>query len=166
MERIAVYGSTDYRGPVPAPGSHLAFNRQYRDNVNRIKTVLHDLAAGRKLEVAQMETVFDSAFTQVKDNYRPMETINEMKKADEYTYTHGLNISLYGGLIARWMGLSENEIKNVIQAGVLHDIGKAKIPPQILNKKGPLLPEEREQVKKHAALGYNLVHVHQAFVKT
>src|SRR5690606_5456913 len=97
-----------------------------RENVSRIKRVLHDLAAGRKLDMEQMEAVINSAFSQVAGNYDLMETINEMRRTDTYTYTHGLNVSLYGGLMARWLGLPDDEIRKVFQAGVLHDIGKAK----------------------------------------
>lgn len=161
VEWIAVYVPGDPEEtvlePPPMPDPHREFKKQYRENVSRIKRVLHDLAAGRKLDMEQMEAVVNSAFSQVAGNYDLMETINEMRKTDTYTYTHGLNVSLYGGLMARWLGLPDGEIRKVIQAGVLHDIGKAKIPPQILNKKGPLSPEEMEQVKKHAALGYGMV---------
>lgn len=165
VERIAVYvpafHETEKEELPPVFDPHREFKKQYRENVDRIKTVLHDLAAGRKLKLEQMEVVFNSAFTQVMDNYSLIESINEMRKTDAYTFTHGLNVSLYGGLIARWMGLPDHDIRKVIQAGVLHDIGKVKIPPQILNKKGPLSPEEREQVKKHAAFGYGLIQAHQ-----
>lgn len=165
VDQIAVYVPTDRQEQVaeqpPVPDPRREFKQQYRENVGRIKTVLHDLAAGRELEWEQMEGVFDSAYTQVVENYSLIESINEMRKADAYLYTHGLNVSLYGGLIARWMRLPEEEVRIVIQAGVLHDIGKAKIPPEILNKKGPLSPEEMEQIKKHTALGYSLVKTYQ-----
>lgn len=165
VERVAVYVPTGHQKQVaeqpPVPEPHREFKHQYRENVDRIKTVLHDLAAGRELELEQMEVVFDSAYTQVVENYHLIESINAMRKADAYLYTHGLNVSLYGGLIARWMGLSEEKVREVIQAGVLHDIGKAKIPPEILNKRGPLSPEEMEQIKKHTALGYSLVKTYQ-----
>ena len=80
-----------------------------------------------------------------------------MKEKDQYTFTHSINVALYSMLIAKWLELSEKQITGVIQAGVLHDIGKTKIKPEILNKKGPLLPEEFEQIKQHPIYSYQII---------
>jgi HD-GYP domain-containing protein (c-di-GMP phosphodiesterase class II) len=54
------------------------------------------------------------------------------------------------------MNLSEEETRNIVTTGILHDIGKTKIPGDIINKKGPLDPEEYAQIKHHADIGYQL----------
>lgn len=133
------------------------FQQNYQDNVETMKNLLHDLAAGRELEYSKMEDVFETVYDEVVDNYSLIECINEVRHVDAYTYTHGLNVSLYGGLIARWMGLAEAEVLDVIQAGILHDIGKARIPSEILNKQGPLTADEMEIMKNHSLLGYKMV---------
>lgn len=52
--------------------------------------------------------------------------------------------------------MPKEQVKNVIIAGLLHDIGKSRIPENILNKEGQLLPDELEYMKKHTIIGYNM----------
>ena len=93
----------------------------------------------------------------VADDEKALRVLNEEKDFDEYTYTHSLNVALYAMLIGKWLRLDNNSIKNVIKAGVLHDIGKTKVPIEILNKKARLSDEEFDIIKKHTFYGYDLV---------
>lgn len=133
------------------------FQQEYEENANVLKDVLSDLAAGRKLEIEKVSSVFDAVYNQIQHNYTLMDCINSIRSADVYTYTHSLNVALYAGLIGRWMRLPEQEILDLIQVGVLHDMGKAKVPQEILNKRGKLTPEEFEIMKKHSTLGFWMV---------
>lgn len=133
------------------------FQLEYKENANVLKNVINDLAAGRELRVDRLSGVFDSVYQQISHNYWLMDCINSIRSADLYTYTHSLNVALYCGLIARWMRLPDQEIKDVIQAGVLHDMGKSQVPQEILNKKGKLTVEEFEAMKRHSVIGYRLV---------
>ncbi len=82
--------------------------------------------------------------------------INCVRNFDDYTYTHSINVALYAMFIEKWLRLEELEIRNVVKAGILHDIGKSKIPLSILNKKGSLTEEEFNKIKEHTTIGYNL----------
>lgn len=149
--------SADREAPKDATNSLPDFYQEYEENANTLKDVLNDLAAGRKLELDKVSGVFTSVYHQLQHNYSLMDCINSIRSADVYTYTHSLNVALYAGLIGRWMCLPEQEIKDLIQVGVLHDIGKARIPPEILNKKGKLTEEEFEVMKKHSTIGFWMV---------
>jgi putative nucleotidyltransferase with HDIG domain len=70
---------------------------------------------------------------------------------------HSINVALYTMLMSKWMGFTEKQMKTVIQAGLLHDIGKIKIPGKILNKKGRLTQEEFYIMKKHTIYGYDIL---------
>ncbi|HLN64006.1 MAG TPA: HD domain-containing phosphohydrolase [Symbiobacteriaceae bacterium] len=76
---------------------------------------------------------------------------------DHYTRHHSTNVSFYARLIAREMNLDPAEVRRIDLAGLLHDIGKIAIPDQILQKPGPLTPEERLLVNTHAAIGANIL---------
>ena len=132
------------------------FKRDYQKNLNVMKEVLSDLAAGRELVYEKVESISDSIYSKINSISNIMEFMNEVKSTDEYTYTHCINVSVYALLIAKWLKLPEEEIKNVVTTGILHDIGKSKIPISLINKKGPLLPEEFEQMKNHTRIGYKL----------
>ncbi|NSW91779.1 MAG: HD-GYP domain-containing protein [Firmicutes bacterium] len=132
------------------------FKRDYKENLDIIKQVLNDLVSGKKLDYEKIEYISNFVYSQISNISYILECMNEIKNVSEYTYTHSINVSVYALLIARWLGLSEEETKSVVTTGILHDIGKSRIPVDILNKKGPLLPEEYEQIKNHTAIGCEL----------
>ncbi len=76
---------------------------------------------------------------------------------DDYTKGHTERGVLYAVKIAKAMGLSENEIKNLKTGGYIHDVGKVAIPDVILLKPAKLTPQEYEIMKLHVKLGYELV---------
>jgi HD-GYP domain-containing protein (c-di-GMP phosphodiesterase class II) len=76
---------------------------------------------------------------------------------DNYLYTHSVNVSVYALIMAKWMHLSNDKIKDVVRTGLFHDFGKSKIPPAILNKKDSLTPLEYEIIRQHPAIGYNII---------
>lgn len=81
----------------------------------------------------------------------------DLKKHDLYTYHHSLNVSFYGMLIGKWIGLSGEEIKEMGVAGLLHDIGKIQISSALLNKKEKLTSKEFDEIKMHTIYGYNRI---------
>ena len=76
---------------------------------------------------------------------------------DHYTQGHSQKVSAYAALIAEAMEMSDVEVEEIRLGGVLHDIGKVAIPEQILNKSGPLNPEEWETMKSHVQFGAKIL---------
>jgi putative nucleotidyltransferase with HDIG domain len=76
---------------------------------------------------------------------------------DHYTQGHSQKVSAYAALIAEALGMSELEIEEIRLGGVLHDIGKVAIPESILNKSGPLNPDEWDTMKSHVAFGAKIL---------
>src|SRR5204863_2456062 len=76
---------------------------------------------------------------------------------DHYTQGHSQKVSAYAALIAEAMGMNESEVDEIRLGAVLHDIGKVGIPESILNKNGPLNPEEWETMKSHVKFGAKIL---------
>ncbi|MDH4127549.1 MAG: HD-GYP domain-containing protein [Spirochaetota bacterium] len=76
---------------------------------------------------------------------------------DEYTYTHSLNVGIISMMMARKIGRDDKFVKEIGLSGFLHDIGKTKIPYELIHKKEPLTPKEFEIMKKHPVYGYELI---------
>jgi len=76
---------------------------------------------------------------------------------DHYTQGHSQKVSAYAALIAEALGMGDLEIEEIRLAGILHDIGKVAIPEGILNKNGPLNPEEWETMKSHVTFGAKIL---------
>lgn len=80
-----------------------------------------------------------------------------LSKKDAYTAEHSKDVSKYAKAIASTLGMNRKHQKTLEKAGYLHDIGKIGISETILNKTGKLEPEEFEEIKKHALIGYEIV---------
>jgi putative nucleotidyltransferase with HDIG domain len=76
---------------------------------------------------------------------------------DHYTQGHSQKVSAYAALIAEAMGMKDAEVEEVRLGAVLHDIGKVGVPESILNKNGPLNPEEWETMKAHVNFGAKIL---------
>jgi diguanylate cyclase (GGDEF)-like protein/putative nucleotidyltransferase with HDIG domain len=76
---------------------------------------------------------------------------------DHYTQGHSQKVSAYAALIAEAMNMNDAEVEEVRLGAVLHDIGKVGIPEQILNKSGPLNPEEWDMMKSHVVFGAKIL---------
>ncbi|RCX13818.1 HD-GYP domain-containing protein (c-di-GMP phosphodiesterase class II) [Anaerobacterium chartisolvens] len=142
-----------------------SFNIQYNENVDEIKNILHEISIGNNINTKSINNMSDSIISRINENRDVVGCINQIRSVDEYTYTHGINVSLLCMLIGKWMKLPPDKLKAVVQAGLLHDIGKTKILPDILSKPSELTEEEYEEIKKHTVHGYRLLESNGSFSK-
>jgi response regulator RpfG family c-di-GMP phosphodiesterase len=77
---------------------------------------------------------------------------------DRYTSGHSQRVADYALEIARRMGKSEEEQQIVYAAGLLHDVGKIRVPGDVINKPGKLTEEEFDQIRIHPVSGYHILH--------
>ncbi|MGE5554421.1 MAG: HD-GYP domain-containing protein [Betaproteobacteria bacterium] len=98
----------------------------------------------------------------VKIAFEPgvVEYLHLLQCGREYTFQHSVKVAVLAVLLARWLGLAFTDQAEVSVAAVLHDVGKALVPLEILNKPGPLAPEEFELVKAHSQAGCDLLISH------
>ncbi len=77
---------------------------------------------------------------------------------DPYTHGHCERVSHYARAAAERLGLSDAELRVTCYAALLHDVGKIGVSDGVLNKPGPLLPEERKLVEAHVRIGHDLLN--------
>ncbi len=77
---------------------------------------------------------------------------------DRYTSGHSRRVAEYAVKIAKKMGMSEEEQNVVFITGILHDVGKIRVPEEVINKPGKLTNEEFDQIKTHPVSGYHILH--------
>ncbi|ASA20826.1 HD-GYP domain-containing protein [Paenibacillus donghaensis] len=135
----------------------------------------HNLNENIDLAIQSYESIFLEALTKgsftqsmVDDTLKPLlETLDEQKDVVSLlllldrdnidTYNHSLQVGLLSYYIAAWMGRSKEERYEISKAGYLHDIGKSRISPSILNKTGLLTAEEEDEMKRHTLYGYDII---------
>jgi putative nucleotidyltransferase with HDIG domain len=154
LYRIKIYEQED--NVISANSSEL-FKAQYKENVDIVKDMLHDISSGKSIDINKVSAVSDSIVVRINENRDIVSCINQIRSVDEYTYTHSINVSLLCMLIGKWLRFDLEKIKRIIHAGLLHDMGKSMISAEILNKPGVLSHEEYEEMKKHPVYGFRIV---------
>jgi len=157
IEKVTVYNSMDNYDNFVNNTSYQDCKQQYKETVLLIKNIIDGLLRGEQLQYNGIVNAANKILGLKNDKRNVINYLNKIRSADEYTYTHCVDVAFYSMLIGAWLNLPDEEINEVIQAGLLHDIGKVKIPNKILNKKGKLTTEEFNIIKKHTILGHEIL---------
>lgn len=99
----------------------------------------------------------------IDDNEALAVDISTLKTSDEYTFKHSVDVATLSMIIAKKLGMSQKDIYNIGVSGLLHDMGKSKIPLEILNKPARLNDEEFAIMKSHSELGYRILQEKEEF---
>lgn len=83
--------------------------------------------------------------------------LTDIRKHSDYLYGHCVDVGVFAVVIGMEMGLPKDDIYILGIGGLLHDYGKTTINDSIIEKNGPLTPQEYEQIKTHASAGYNIL---------
>lgn len=97
--------------------------------------------------------LIDNTVREAVENMR----LYELRDYDIYTFYHSIYVGLFAAICAKGMNFNEKQIREVLLAGLFHDIGKMFIPKDILNKPGIFTDEERKIMNKHSQMGYKLM---------
>jgi len=131
--------------------------RSDKETATGVKEMIVALAGYRQLEYGVVRQLTDVICENSTDTDYLMDSFHELYIYDDYTYSHSIRVAFYAMLIGKWIHMSESEMLELIQAGLLHDIGKVKIPKDILNKKSKLTDMEFMIIKQHSYIGYELL---------
>ncbi len=116
-----------------------------------VSDVLHDVRLGRNIEGGRTEAVVGNMVDSIFRNMDALSSLGRIKGYDEYTFVHSVNVCVLSLTLGRHLGLDREEMLGLGVGGLLHDAGKMKVPPEILNKPGKLTDAEFAEMKMHAA---------------
>lgn len=121
-------------------------------------TWLHgEVQGGDRLPMAEVDAVVRSLAHAMHGERRLLLPLLELRSFDEYTTTHACNVSMLSMGLAEQLGLGREDVRAFGIAGLLHDLGKVRIPIEILTKPGRLTEEERTVIQRHPEEGAKLV---------
>jgi putative nucleotidyltransferase with HDIG domain len=122
-----------------------------------IDQIVADIRADRTPDLEKTEEVIGWMTESITRNPDALMWLTRLKSRDTYTYDHGLNVSIYLLAFGRHLGLPQDQIQLLGTAGLLQDIGKLKLPRELLEKQGKMTAAEYEVTKTHVALGLELL---------
>lgn len=131
---------------------------KYEQNVETMKTLIDRVRKGVPLDMARVREITQTILSGVYASKGNIGPLAQATNAEEYLYTHSINVAFMAMTIGKWMGCSERTIKHLVLAGLLHDIGKSKIPKNIIDKPGTLTEKEYDLMKQHPRYGYDILN--------
>ena len=133
-----------------------AYNR-YKETLEDVRKSFDSVRQLGEIPVRKMQELSDTKLLPLTETPGVITYIHRMRSKDRYTFEHSVNVALLAGTLGKWLGYKGQDLRNLILAGLLHDIGKMLIPLTILNKPDKLTEAEMLVMKRHAQLGYELL---------
>ena len=127
-------------------------------DLNKIFECNEEIKELSKQSVERVDNIADNIIADIAGNSDFL--ANQMialQNYDDYTYKHCLRVAMLAAGVCGEIGLSSEETKEVVIAGLLHDIGKSNIDHDIIIKPGKLTDKEYDEIKRHPLIGYNIL---------
>jgi len=122
-----------------------------------VLSMFQEARMGNAIDHAAAGELVEEISNSVLRNPGALISLARLRTADDYTYMHSVAVCALMVALARQLGLDEGQTREAGMAGLLHDLGKALIPMEVLNKPGKLTDEEFHIVKNHPVEGHRLL---------
>lgn len=122
-----------------------------------MRKMFAEVRLGKAIEPGECVVLVDEVVESINRHPDALLSLARLKTADEYTYMHSVAVCALMVSLGRQLGLSDDQCRDAGMAGMLHDLGKAAMPQEILNKPGKLTNEEFDIIKTHPARGYEML---------
>jgi putative nucleotidyltransferase with HDIG domain len=153
---IGVRGATGLKAPSEAlPTATITYT--LGEEAEAIRWLHDEVEQRGELPLVEAEAVVRSLSVAMHGESQVVIPLLELKEFDQYTTTHSMNVSVLAMALAEFMGLGKRDVRAYGVAGLLHDLGKVRIPREILIKPGRLTPEERAIMNRHPADGARII---------
>ncbi|MBX6378858.1 MAG: HD-GYP domain-containing protein, partial [Clostridia bacterium] len=116
-----------------------------------------NLATGRPVDVSRVKAAVERILDALSANPEASMALSVLKGSDHQTFVHSVNVCVLSVALAVAAGLTRSAVVEMGVGALLHDIGKVALPAAILQKAGPLAPDERRLMESHTTLGYELL---------
>jgi putative nucleotidyltransferase with HDIG domain len=122
-----------------------------------VETMFREARMGASIDTAGLQPLVEEISSSVMRHPGAFVSLARLKTKDDYTYMHSVAVCGLMVALARRLGLDEDTTRDAGLAGLLHDLGKAAIPLDVLNKPGKLTDDEFRVVKDHPTAGYEML---------
>lgn len=130
---------------------------QYKKTLEKFKNICYETSIGQVVIYDHVKDCLEPLMKDLEESPEMALKLWQIEAADSYTYEHSVKVCMMTILLAKWLKVGTDEVKELGKAALLHDIGKCNVPNEILNKPDTLTPEEFTVMKTHSTLGYVLL---------
>ncbi|MGZ4989862.1 MAG: HD-GYP domain-containing protein [Methylobacter sp.] len=133
-------------------------SRKVYSEANKIiSNIMHDVRIGKQIEVERIDPVVERMANSILRNKDALLSLCRIKNKDDYTFLHSVSVGALLISFAHALDFNRDVIKQLGIGGMLHDIGKTKVPNEILNKPGALTEDEFVIMKSHVVHGCSIL---------
>lgn len=129
----------------------------YANAVELSRNYMDGIRRGDNVDLHKSKSLIDSVMASLGRNPDALMGLCKLRDADDYTYTHSVNVSVLAMMFAKYMNFPHNVQHAVGMAGMFHDLGKALVPIELITAPRQLSDEEFAILRKHPRLGYEHV---------
>lgn len=122
-----------------------------------IEALVKDIQVDKKIDAGSMKPAVDDMVESVIRNPDALLWLTKLRSVDTYAYDHAIDTSVLAVMFGRHLGLARDQLQELGLTGLLFDIGKLKLPPDLLSKPGKLTDEEYTLVRKHVDFGVEIL---------
>ncbi|MFZ2542002.1 MAG: HD domain-containing phosphohydrolase [Gallionella sp.] len=122
-----------------------------------LKNLVQDIQSNKRFAIEETGILIEEVVSSMVRNPDAMMWVTRLRKQDEVVYGHGLQVAVYLVALGRHLGLPKLFLDQLCTIGLLLDIGKVKLPKELLLKKGRLSTEEFETIKSHVQLAIDIL---------
>jgi HD-GYP domain-containing protein (c-di-GMP phosphodiesterase class II) len=127
--------------------------RVYAEGVAVTRDVIAGVRLGRGTRLKRVKRAVQLVVDQVLNNEMSMVGMTTVRDYDEYTFTHSVNVCIFSVALGKKLGFSKVQLYDLGMTALLHDVGKARVPAEILNKVGGLEDREWKFIQQHPWMG-------------
>lgn len=146
-----------YINKVSARHEHGQAITVFRQARQLTRTLLDDIRLGGAIDTEQAKATVRTCVDSILRNPDALLWMTKIRHEDEYTAEHCLNVCILAIAFGRRLGMSETDLEKIGLCGLLHDVGKMRVPLDVLNKPGALTPKEFNMIRAHTVHGRNLL---------
>ncbi len=128
-----------------------------RDELDTLKWVEGQTAADKRVPIGEVEAIIRGLSMAMQAEHGSLLPLIALKSADQYTTVHACNVSMLSMGLAEQIGFASRDVRAIGVAALLHDIGKVRLPEELLNKPGALDEDERAVMRSHTTEGAKLL---------
>jgi len=122
-----------------------------------IEEVMEDLKNGRELDMDKLRVGVNAMIDSITRNPSAFNWLKEIKRNDNYSYQHALGCSVWAASFGRHLGLEREDLRELALGGLLFDVGKTRLPPELLAKRQRLDADEAKLMQRHVEYGVALL---------
>ena len=127
--------------------------RTYQQSVAVTKEVINSVRMGRTASVKKVKRAVQAIVDQVLADESSLVGLSTLRDYDDYTFTHSVNVCIFSIALGKKLGLTKLQLYDLGMAALFHDVGKARVPLEVLNKEGSLTDEDWRVMQAHPWLG-------------